>query len=124
MYVFIYIYIFIYFLGYKNKKVPMITVVKCGNTNEQNQPKPGNRGKRDSQLILMNFFSRVAYNDRMSALDYDLFRKITHLMNVTPDFFEVVLMVNKGLNTAILISINSINSFFFVYFIYLFIYFR
>ncbi|RIA80871.1 Glycosyltransferase Family 2 protein [Glomus cerebriforme] len=79
---------------YKNKRIPMITVVKCGNNKEQNQPKPGNRGKRDSQLILMNFFSRVTYNDRMSALDFDLFRKITHLMGVTPDFFEVVLMVD------------------------------
>ena len=81
-------------LGHKNKRVPMITVVKCGN-NEQDQPKPGNRGKRDSQLILLNFFSRVTYNDRMTALDYDIFRKVTHLMGVTPDYFEVVLMVNK-----------------------------
>ena len=37
----------------------MITVAKCGNPKEQNQPKPGNRGKRDSQLILMNFISRM-----------------------------------------------------------------
>ncbi|CAG8435940.1 6900_t:CDS:2 [Diversispora eburnea] len=58
------------------------------------KPKPGNRGKRDSQLILMNFFSRVTYNDRMCALDYDLFRKIHYLMKVTPDFFEIVLMVD------------------------------
>lgn len=77
-----------------NHRVPMIVVVKCGNPDEQeDSPKPGNRGKRDSQLILMNFFSRVTYNDRMCALDYDLFRKIHHLMGVTPDFFELVLMV-------------------------------
>jgi chitin synthase len=56
--------------------------------------KPGNRGKRDSQLILMNFFSRVTYNDRMSPLDFDIFRKVQVLMGVTPDFFEVVLMVS------------------------------
>jgi chitin synthase len=55
--------------------------------------KPGNRGKRDSQLILMNFFSRVTYNDRMTPLDYDLFRKTQVLMGVTPDYFEVCLMV-------------------------------
>lgn len=80
----------------------MITLVKCGNSKEQCQPKPGNRGKRDSQVILMNLFSRVTYNDRMSALDYDIFRKITHLMKVTPDFFEVVLMVNKFSNISML----------------------
>ena len=57
--------------------------------------KPGNRGKRDSQLILMNFFSRVTYNDRMTPLDFDLFRKIHILMGVTPDFFEVCLMVSR-----------------------------
>ncbi|CAB4486993.1 hypothetical protein RhiirA5_358682 [Rhizophagus irregularis] len=79
---------------YKERRVPMILVVKCGAQEEQGKPKPGNRGKRDSQLILMNFFSRITYNDRMTALDYDLFRKIHHLMGVTPDFFEIVLMVD------------------------------
>lgn len=69
-------------------------VVKCGTEAEAaKDKKPGNRGKRDSQLILMNFFSRVTYNDRMTPLDFDLFRKIHILMGVTPDFFEVVLMV-------------------------------
>jgi chitin synthase len=42
----------------------------------------------------MNFFSRVTFNDRMTPLDYDLFRKIHVLMGVTPDFFEVCLMVD------------------------------
>ncbi|KAL1922500.1 uncharacterized protein VTP21DRAFT_10039 [Calcarisporiella thermophila] len=78
----------------KDHRVPMILIVKWGTPEEQGKGKPGNRGKRDSQLILMNFFSRVTYNDRMTALDYDLFRKIQHLMGVTPDFFEIVLMVD------------------------------
>ncbi|RHZ62419.1 hypothetical protein Glove_340g35 [Diversispora epigaea] len=82
------------YFPYNDRRVPMITVVKCGAPEEQGKPKPGNRGKRDSQLILMNFFSRVVYNDRMCALDYDLFRKIHQLMGVTPDFFEIVLMVD------------------------------
>lgn len=72
----------------------MILVVKCGNPDEEGKPKAGNRGKRDSQLVLMNFFSRVTYNDRMTPLDYDLFRKVHHLMGVTPDYFELVLMVS------------------------------
>ncbi|KAG2221816.1 hypothetical protein INT45_013312 [Circinella minor] len=78
----------------KGHKVPMILVVKCGNPDEENKPKAGNRGKRDSQLILMNFFSRVTYNDRMTPLDYELFQKIHYLMGVTPDYFELVLMVD------------------------------
>ncbi|EJD03256.1 glycosyltransferase family 2 protein [Fomitiporia mediterranea MF3/22] len=77
------------------RRTPTVVIVKCGTESEaQTDKKPGNRGKRDSQLILMNFFSRVTYNDRMSPLDFDLFRKIHVLMGVTPDFFEVCLMVD------------------------------
>ncbi len=77
------------------RRTPAIVIVKCGVDAEAKDKKPGNRGKRDSQLVLMNFFSRVTYNDRMSPLDFDLFRKMQVLMGVTPDFFEVVLMVSS-----------------------------
>ena len=78
------------------RRTPTVIVVKCGTEAEAaREKKPGNRGKRDSQLILMNFFSRVTYNDRMTPLDFDLFRKIHVLTGVTPDFFEVCLMVNE-----------------------------
>lgn len=76
------------------RKTPMIVVVKCGTSDEFNEAKPGNRGKRDSQMILMNFLQRVTYNDRMTPLDFDLFRKFHLLMGVTPDFFELILMVD------------------------------
>ncbi|KAI0768653.1 chitin synthase-domain-containing protein [Trametes elegans] len=77
------------------RRTPTVIIVKCGTEAEAaSEKKPGNRGKRDSQLILMNFFSRVTYNDRMTPLDFDLFRKVHILMGVTPDFFEVCLMVD------------------------------
>lgn len=77
-------------------RTPTVIIVKCGTEAEaRTDKKPGNRGKRDSQLILMNFFSRVTYNDRMTPLDFDLFRKIQVLTGVTPDFFEVCLMVRS-----------------------------
>ncbi|KAI8898994.1 chitin synthase-domain-containing protein, partial [Globomyces pollinis-pini] len=79
---------------YEGRAVPMVLIVKCGTPDEQSGSKPGNRGKRDSQLILMNFFSRVTLNDRMTPLDFDLFRKIHHISGVTPDFYELVLMVD------------------------------
>ncbi|CEP14317.1 hypothetical protein [Parasitella parasitica] len=76
------------------KGVPCITIVKCGTEEEANLPKAGNRGKRDSQLILMSYFQRVLFNDRLSELDYEIFWKMTWLMKgVTPDKFELVLMV-------------------------------
>jgi chitin synthase len=73
---------------------PCITVVKCGTEEEQKGAKAGNRGKRDSQVILMSFFQRVLFNDRFCELDYEMFWKMTWLMKgVTPDKFETVLMV-------------------------------
>lgn len=42
----------------------------------------------------MSYFQRVLFNDRLSELDYEIFWKMTWLMKgVTPDKFELVLMV-------------------------------
>ncbi|KAG0202151.1 hypothetical protein BGX28_005258 [Mortierella sp. GBA30] len=101
------------YFRWKNKRVPTILIVKCGNEEEHEKPKAGNRGKRDSQLILMNFFSRVTYNDRMTPLDYELFRKIQHLMQVTPDKFEIVLMVDadtKVYPSSLRLLLNCVNN--------------
>lgn len=80
------------------RKAPMIIVVKCGSESEREsaeaQGKPGNRGKRDSQMILMNFIMRVNYNERFTPLDFDLFRKVYTLCGVHADVFEAVLMVS------------------------------
>ncbi|KAG0079828.1 hypothetical protein BGZ93_009190 [Podila epicladia] len=101
------------YFRWKNRRVPTVLVVKCGNEEEHEKPKAGNRGKRDSQLILMNFFSRVTYNDRMTPLDYELFRKIQHLMQVTPDKFEIVLMVDadtKVYPSSLKLLMNCMNN--------------
>ncbi|KAF8925104.1 hypothetical protein BGZ58_001144 [Dissophora ornata] len=79
---------------YKKKRVPTVVIVKCGNPLEKDASKPGNRGKRDSQLILMSFFQRVLFADRFTELDFELFHKIHQLMNVWPDRFEICLMVD------------------------------
>ncbi|KAF9361237.1 hypothetical protein BGX34_007250 [Mortierella sp. NVP85] len=101
------------YFRWKNRRVPTVLIVKCGNEDEQDKPKAGNRGKRDSQLILMNFFSRITYNDRMTPLDYELFRKIQHLMQVTPDKFEIVLMVDadtKVYPSSLRLLMNCLNN--------------
>ena len=84
-------------------RTPIVVVVKCGTPAEASEAKPGNRGKRDSQMILMNFLGHVTYNDRMSPLDYDLFRKTQSLMGVTPDFFECCLMVRFFLSFEVVL---------------------
>ncbi|RKO91478.1 chitin synthase-domain-containing protein [Blyttiomyces helicus] len=83
------------YFPYLGRYIPVVAVVKCGTPEESSHAKPGNRGKRDSQLILMNFLSRVLHNDRMSPLDYELFRLIHHVTGgKTPDSFDLVLMVD------------------------------
>ncbi|KAJ3122979.1 hypothetical protein HK100_011761 [Physocladia obscura] len=74
--------------------VPVVVVVKCGAPEERDSAKPGNRGKRDSQLILMNCLSRCLFDDRMTRLDYEIQFRIMHLMKVHPSQFEYVLMVD------------------------------
>ena len=37
--------------------VPYLVVVKCGKPGEKSRP--GNRGKRDSQMVLMHFLNKV-----------------------------------------------------------------
>ncbi|OLY81541.1 Chitin synthase 7 [Smittium mucronatum] len=94
-------------------KVPAIVVVKCGGPLEKDAAKPGNRGKRDSQVILMGFFSRVIYNDRLCPLDYDLFRKVHHLTGATPDLFEIVLMVDADTRVypdSLRLLVNCLNN--------------
>ncbi|KAI8820276.1 chitin synthase-domain-containing protein [Fimicolochytrium jonesii] len=84
------------YFPYLNRHVPIVLIEKCGTPAEQSPStgKPGNRGKRDSQLILMNFLSRVLFADRMTALDHDMYIKIAHITGATPELYETILMVD------------------------------
>ncbi|KAJ4250161.1 hypothetical protein NW762_011974 [Fusarium torreyae] len=61
--------------------VPYVVVVKVGRADEQDKPKPGNRGKRDSQLLVYNFFHYVNYRRLWSPL----FENIEFQMRVCLD---------------------------------------
>ncbi|KAJ8605480.1 hypothetical protein MRB53_041425 [Persea americana] len=80
----------------KQQRVPMIIVVKTGTPAEQGLSKPGNRGKRDSQIILMSFLQKVMFDEfdeRMTELEYEMFNGIWNITGISPDFYEIVLMV-------------------------------
>lgn len=68
---------------------PIIVVVKIEGTGDKGMTNPGNRRKRDSQVISMNFLSRVMFDDRMSPLDYELFSKIRLVIEKKPDFMRL-----------------------------------
>ncbi|CAO3638873.1 unnamed protein product [Mucor hiemalis] len=77
------------------QRVPMITIVKCGTPEEQaKEAKPGNRGKRDGQVILMSFLQKVMFDERMTELEYEFFTNIWRITGVSPDKYEIVLMVD------------------------------
>ena len=78
----------------KQQRVPMMVIVKCGTPDEAGKSKPGNRGKRDSQIILMSFLQKVMFDERMTELEYDMFNGLWKVTGMSPDFYETVLMVD------------------------------
>jgi chitin synthase len=78
----------------RQERVPMMLVVKCGTPDESSKSKPGNRGKRDSQIILMSFLQKVMFDERMTELEFEMFNGIWKITGISPDFYEMVLMVD------------------------------
>jgi chitin synthase len=78
----------------KQQRVPMMVIVKCGTPDEATKAKPGNRGKRDSQIILMSFLQKVMFDERMTELEYEMFNGLWKVTGISPDFYEIVLMVD------------------------------
>lgn len=76
------------------QRVPIITIVKCGTPAEQGAAKPGNRGKRDSQIILMSFLEKITFDERMTQLEFQLLKNIWQITGLMADFYETVLMVD------------------------------
>jgi chitin synthase len=78
----------------KQQRVPMVLVAKVGNPLEVTDPKPGNRGKRDSQIVLMAFLQKVMFDERMTTFEYEFFNSVWRATGVSPDHYEVVLCVD------------------------------
>ncbi|KZS93523.1 glycosyltransferase family 2 protein [Sistotremastrum niveocremeum HHB9708] len=78
----------------KQQRVPIVLVAKCGNPLEASDAKPGNRGKRDSQIVLMAFLQKVMFDERMTTFEYEFFNSIWRVSGISPDRYEIVLMVD------------------------------
>ena len=83
--------------------VPYIVVVKVGKASER--AKPGNRGKRDSQLICMNFLNKVHFDGEMTPLELEMYHQIKNVIGVNPSFYEYVLMVDSDTE----VHVNALN---------------
>ncbi|KAJ7075591.1 chitin synthase [Mycena belliarum] len=78
----------------KQQRVPIVLVAKCGNPLEAGDAKPGNRGKRDSQIVLMAFLQKVLFDERMTTFEYEFFNSLWRVTGVSPDRYELVLCVD------------------------------
>ncbi|KAI9187756.1 hypothetical protein H9P43_002147 [Blastocladiella emersonii ATCC 22665] len=76
----------------EGRLVPFVVVVKCGKPTEVSRP--GNRGKRDSQMILMRFLNRLHMNKAMTPLEHELRNHIERIIGVDPKWYEYMLMVD------------------------------
>ncbi|KAJ2390460.1 hypothetical protein GGI23_005614 [Coemansia sp. RSA 2559] len=72
--------------------VPFMVVAKVGNPEEINRS--GNRGKRDSQILLMSFFHKVHFNLPMTPLELEIYHQMRHIIGVPPRNFEYLLQVD------------------------------
>ncbi|KAL1305423.1 hypothetical protein AAFC00_002308 [Neodothiora populina] len=72
--------------------VPFLVVVKIGKPSEVSRP--GNRGKRDSQMIFMRFLNRIHYNMPMSPLELEMHHHIRNIIGVNPTFYEFLLQID------------------------------
>ncbi|RYO81077.1 hypothetical protein DL766_004799 [Monosporascus sp. MC13-8B] len=79
---------------YEGNVVPYIVVVKVGKESEQSKAKPGNRGKRDSQILLMSFLNRVHHRAPMNPLELEMFHQINNIIGVDPELYEYLFMVD------------------------------
>lgn len=85
---------------FEGNVVPYMVVVKVGKESEQSKSKPGNRGKRDSQILLMNFLNRVHHRAPMNPLELEMFHQVNNIIGVDPELYEYLFMVDADTSVS------------------------
>ncbi|KAL0077123.1 chitin synthase-domain-containing protein [Phycomyces blakesleeanus] len=91
-------------------RVPYMVVVKHGHPREHSSSSPGNisgggnsggrvpgnRGKRDSMIIVFGFLERCMNitNNRMTPLEYELFNQCYNVLGIDPRLFKYLLVTD------------------------------
>lgn len=76
----------------REHRVPFLVVCKVGMDGER--LKPGNRGKRDSQMILLNFFRHFFESTPMVPVELEIARQLTECLGIDPMAYEFLLQVD------------------------------
>ncbi|KAJ1718913.1 hypothetical protein LPJ53_006219, partial [Coemansia erecta] len=69
-----------------------LVIAKIGKPTEK--LRPGNRGKRDSQMLLLHFLNRVHFEAPMSSLDLEIYHQMKDVIGIHPSLYEYLLMVD------------------------------
>jgi len=70
-----------------------VVVVKVGKPSEDGS-KAGNRGKRDSQVLLLQFLNRVHFDAAMSPLELEIYHQMRNVIGIDPAFYEYIFQVD------------------------------
>jgi len=73
--------------------VPYMVIIKSGMENEKT--KPGNRGKRDSQLIVLSFLHRLFYQKKLSPLEEKMKYDMETILGIDPNRYELMLTIDS-----------------------------
>ncbi|KNZ82292.1 Chitin synthase 8 [Termitomyces sp. J132] len=87
--------------------VPYLVIAKVGKPTER--ARPGNRGKRDSQMLIMRFLNKVHFNTPMSPLELEMYHQIKNVIGVNPTFYEYLFMIDAD-TTVDPFSVNRLIS--------------
>ncbi len=77
---------------FSNESTSYMVVVKVGKPTERS--KPGNRGKRDSQILLMHYLNRVHFDSPMSPLELEIYHQMRNVIGIDPAFYEYIFTVD------------------------------
>jgi chitin synthase len=69
-----------------------MVVVKVGKPTERS--KPGNRGKRDSQILMLRYLNRVHFDLAMSPLELKIYHQMRNVIGIDPAFYEYIFTVD------------------------------
>ncbi|KAH6891643.1 chitin synthase 6 [Coprinopsis sp. MPI-PUGE-AT-0042] len=57
-------------------------------------PGLGNRGKRDSQILLMQYLNRVHFDSPMNPLELEIYHQMRNVIGIDPAFYEYIFTID------------------------------
>ena len=87
-----------------------MVVVKVGKPTERS--KPGNRGKRDSQILLLRYLNRVHFDLPMAPLELEIYHQMRNVIGIDPAFYEYIFTVDADTVRHLMIFYISLTKFF------------